>query len=172
MDPRKDKSTPYLRSGELVAVILVFIAVLIFCQVVVSSGIFARTCTVSISPPVVTPGEPFSVMLVSNPPVTGKADTIDYMVYGINPWINSSGFSMNGSGSLIINGSRAAFYLRPDGNWYQFSDATGKYDIKSGMSFPSPESFSVGTPGNYTVDILYTTSDRTGGDPKATVTIT
>jgi hypothetical protein len=32
------------------------------------------------------------VLLTSNIPITGKIDTIDYVVYGINPWINNTAF--------------------------------------------------------------------------------
>ncbi|MGA2160926.1 MAG: hypothetical protein ABSG28_01815 [Methanoregula sp.] len=71
----------------------------------------------------------------------------------------------------MFNGSRAAFYLKSDGYWYQYTDSTGKYDVRSGMSFPSPKLFSLGSPGNYTIDVLYTTSGGAGGDPTATVTI-
>jgi len=172
MDPRKDADAPKPRSGRLIAVLLVFIAFLIFFQVVAGSGIFTRTCTVLITPPVVAPGEPFSVALRSNLPLSGKADTVDYVVYGVDPWPGSSGGLVNGSGTLVFNGSRAAFVLKPDGDWYQFSEDTSRYDLLSGMSFPSPLSFSLSRPGNYTIDVLYTTSDRTGGDPTASLTVT
>ncbi|GEM_PF-4767782 len=92
MERQGNKGTLKLTSGELLAIILIFIGILVFLQIITGTGIFERSCSVSVSPSSAAPNTPFLVLLTSNIPITGKIDTIDYVVYGINPWINNTAF--------------------------------------------------------------------------------